>query len=254
MSPPHVLTIWPTNGWDLLASLRHPGKLQRVSRLAALLHGTLVVGVSQSLGRWTEGATCILQGGHHVGNWPTFLVKSLLFWFLFQDAVSVCVCLCTGLYRQQRQQQQQQQQQLRGTTWVSQYQKKHSPTHHDHHPVFISFHLPQSIASSLFKLRAWQFFAQSLSMSSLFYLLVWSPPPHIPYISSPNQCLLFAAHAHTIASCFAVVSILYHLFLVFLSTPYLELLYLNITHPSDHSYLCSLKCHLIFFPDRPKGR
>ena len=66
-------------------------------------------------------------------------------------------------------------------------------------------------------------FAQPLSMSSLVYLLVWSPPPHIPYISSPNQCLLFAAHAHTIATCFAVVSILYHLFLVFLSTPYLEL-------------------------------
>ena len=43
---------------------------------------------------------------------------------------------------------------------MSQYQKKHSPTHHpDHHPIFISFlHLPQSIASSLFKLRAWQSF------------------------------------------------------------------------------------------------
>ena len=27
--------------------------------------------------------------------------------------------------------------------------------------------------------------------------------------------------------------------------------YLNITHPSDHSHLCSLKCHLIFFPDMP---
>ena len=30
-----------------------------------------------------------------------------------------------------------------------------------------------------------------------------------------------SAHAHTIATCFAVVSILYNLFLVFLSTPYL---------------------------------
>ena len=28
-------------------------------------------------------------------------------------------------------------------------------------------------------------------MSSLVYVLVWSPPPHIPYISSPNQCLSF---------------------------------------------------------------
>jgi len=71
-------------------------------------------------------------------------------------------------------------------------------------------------------------FAQHLSMSSLVYLLVWSPPPHIPYISSPNQCLLFAAHAHTTATCFAVVSVLYHLFLVFLLTPYLELCLLPI--------------------------
>ena len=36
--------------------------------LAALLHGTLVVGVSQTLRRWTEGATYIRQGGHHVGH------------------------------------------------------------------------------------------------------------------------------------------------------------------------------------------
>jgi len=50
---------------------------------------------------------------------------------------------------------------LSGTNWVSGYQKKYSPTHHhpDHHPIFISFfHLPRSIASSLFKLRAWQSF------------------------------------------------------------------------------------------------
>ena len=133
---------------------------------------------------------------------------------------------------------------------MSRYQKKHSPTHHpDHHPIFISFfHLPRSIASSLFKLRAWQ----SFCTTSFHVLLVWSPPPHIPYISSPNQCLLFAAHAHTIATCFGVVSILYHLFLVFLSTPYLELCLLPyITHPSDHSRLCSLNCHFIFFSDRP---
>jgi len=40
--------------------------------LAALLHGTLVVGVSQTLRRWTEGATYIWQGGHRTGHWPTF--------------------------------------------------------------------------------------------------------------------------------------------------------------------------------------
>ena len=40
--------------------------------LAALLHGTLVVGVSQTLRHWTEDATYIRQGGHHIGHWPTF--------------------------------------------------------------------------------------------------------------------------------------------------------------------------------------
>ena len=39
--------------------------------LTALLHGTLVVGVSQTLWRRTEGGTYIRQGGHHVGHWPT---------------------------------------------------------------------------------------------------------------------------------------------------------------------------------------
>jgi len=52
--------------------------------------------------------------------------------------------------------------------------------------------------------------AQPLSTSSLVYLLVWSSPPHIPYISSPKQCLLlFASYAHTVTACFAVVSRLY---------------------------------------------
>jgi len=90
----------------------------------------------------------------------------------------------------QQQQQRSSYGPLSGTTRMSRYQKIHSPTHHpDHHPMFIIFHLVQSIASVLFKL----------------------PPPHIPYVSSPNQCLLFATHAHTIASCFAVVSRVYHL-------------------------------------------
>jgi len=48
--------------------------------LAALLHGTPVLGVSKILRRWTEGATYIWQGGHHVGHWPTFY-----FFFLFSS-------------------------------------------------------------------------------------------------------------------------------------------------------------------------
>ena len=50
--------------------------------LAALLHGTLVVGVSQTLWQWTEGSTYIWQGSHQVGHWPTFLV---LFYFICAD-------------------------------------------------------------------------------------------------------------------------------------------------------------------------
>jgi len=57
---------------------------------------------------------------------------------------------------------------------------------------------------------------------SLVYLLVCDPPLHTPYIASPNHCLLFAAHAHTIATCFAVVPKLYDLILVSFSILYLE--------------------------------
>jgi len=46
--------------------------------LAAFLHGTLVVGVSQTLRRWREGSTYIPQDGHQVGHWPTFLVVYFL--------------------------------------------------------------------------------------------------------------------------------------------------------------------------------
>jgi len=53
-----------------------PANFNRFRVLAALLHGTLVVGVSQILRRSTEGATYIWQGGHHLGHWPTFLVYS----------------------------------------------------------------------------------------------------------------------------------------------------------------------------------
>ena len=130
---------------------------------------------------------------------------------------------------------------LSGTTRVSRYQKKHTPTHHpDHHPIFISFlHLPQSIASSLFKLRASQSFCTT-SLHVLFGLPLGLEPStsYSIHFFTQSVSFLFAAHAHTIATCFSVVSTLYHLFLVFISTPYLELFYLNITHPSDHSHLC----------------
>jgi len=49
-----------------------PANFNGFRLLAALVHSTVVVGVSQTLRRWTEGATYIRQGGHHVGHWPTF--------------------------------------------------------------------------------------------------------------------------------------------------------------------------------------
>jgi len=71
----HVLLqygeLWPTNSWDLLASLGHPSKFQRLSRLGSVTARHLVVGVSQTLRRWTERAICVRQGDHHVGHWPT---------------------------------------------------------------------------------------------------------------------------------------------------------------------------------------
>jgi len=50
-----------------------PANFDRFRIMAVLLHGTLVVGVSQTLRRWTEGATYIRKGGHQVWHWPTFL-------------------------------------------------------------------------------------------------------------------------------------------------------------------------------------
>ena len=32
------------------------------------------MGISQTLRRWTEGATYVRKGDHHIGHWPTFLV------------------------------------------------------------------------------------------------------------------------------------------------------------------------------------
>ena len=51
------LVVWDT-----------PGSFNGFRVLAALLHGSQVVSVSQTLRRWTEGATCVRQGDHHVGH------------------------------------------------------------------------------------------------------------------------------------------------------------------------------------------
>ena len=113
--------------------------------------------------------------------------------------------------------------------------KKHSPilTYRGHQSSLIYYdpwHPPCSIyvRDSLSP--------QSLSKFSLVYLLAWHPPLHTPYISSPNHCLLFATHAHTIAACSAVVPRLCHLILVSFSTLYLELYVVTSHHTSILSF------------------
>jgi len=126
---------------------------------------------------------------------------------------------------------------------VSQYQKKHSRTHtyRGHQSSLICFlHLLRCMASSLFILRAWQSFSTISIEVCIGLPLGLAPPLHTPYSSSPNHCLLSAAHANTIATCFTVELRLYHLVLVSLSTLYLEL-------------SCSLTPHIrltIFISDR----
>jgi len=53
-------------------SLGHPYIFQRVLRLGSITARHLVVGVSQTLRRSTEGAIYVRQGDHQVGHWPTF--------------------------------------------------------------------------------------------------------------------------------------------------------------------------------------
>jgi len=62
----------PTSGWDRFGSLGTPANFNGLRVLAALLHGTVVVGVSQTLRRWIEGVAYIRQGGHYIRLWPAF--------------------------------------------------------------------------------------------------------------------------------------------------------------------------------------
>jgi len=73
--------------------LGHPYKFQRVLRLGSVTARHLVVGVSQTLRRWTAGATCVWQGDHHVGQWPTFLVCAKLVGATSSDGFVAFTCI-----------------------------------------------------------------------------------------------------------------------------------------------------------------
>ena len=67
-----------------------PANFNGFRALAALLHGTPVLGIRQTFRRWTEGATYIRQGGHHVGHWPTFLLSVTLLMYLQTGLTADC--------------------------------------------------------------------------------------------------------------------------------------------------------------------
>ena len=77
---------------------------------------------------------------------------------------------------------------LSRTTQVSHYREKHSPTHLSWSSSNLYQLIPSTTIHSILHLIYVldSLFAQPLSKSSL----VWRPPPHTPYISSPSQCLL----------------------------------------------------------------
>jgi len=78
-----VLLVWGT-----------PANFNRFRVLAALLHSTLVVGISETLRRWTEGATYIRQGGHHVGIGP----HSSFWCFSQEQSRTILVSFCGPLW------------------------------------------------------------------------------------------------------------------------------------------------------------
>ena len=88
MSPQYG-ELRPTSGWDWFTSLGYPCKFQLVSHLGNVTARHLVVGVSQTLRRWTEGATYIRQCDHHVGHWPTLLFMI----FAVFDPLLLTVCI-----------------------------------------------------------------------------------------------------------------------------------------------------------------
>ena len=109
---------------------------------------------------------------------------------------------------------------LSGATQVSRYQKKCSPTHtYCGHQSSLScfLYLLPSMASSLFNLSTWQTFSK-ISLQVFFGLPLGLVPSTSYSIHFFIQSLsFFAAHAHTIATCFTVVPRLCHLILVSLS-------------------------------------
>ena len=85
-------------------------------------------------------------------------------------------------------------------------------------------------------------FQQPVSRSSLVYPLVWNPCFILHAFLHP--VIFFSQHMPVPSQ---PVPRLYSLFLISLSQLLTWKSVFYLTHPSDYSDLCSLKCHLVFF-------
>jgi len=70
--PHNMVNFGPLTAEIVSLVCNTPANFNGFCVLAALLHGTLVVSVSQTLRHWKEGATYFWQSTHHDGHWPTF--------------------------------------------------------------------------------------------------------------------------------------------------------------------------------------
>ena len=117
---------------------------------------------------------------------------------------------------------------LSGVTRVSRYQKKHTHSHLSWSSFVLYLHPP---STAIHRILPVQFTRLTVFLHNLCLNLLWSTswsgilhsiPHSLRY--SPKDCVLFAAHAYTIATCFAIVARLYHPILDSVSTHYLKLL------------------------------
>jgi len=137
---------------------------------------------------------------------------------------------------------------------------KHSATHtyRGHQSSLISFlHLSRSMSSSVFNPRTWQSFC-TISLQVFFGLPLGLAPPtwysvHFFTQSSSSFCNIFPYHRNLfccsteIRSSNLSLSLNYLLGNGTLSCSFT----VQTTHPSNHSHLCPLECHLIFVSYRP---
>jgi len=128
------------------------------------------------------------------------------------------------------------------TTRVSRYQKKHSPTHTSWSSVIPYLLLPSLTIHNifLFNLCAWQCFSR-ICLQVFFGLPLGLAPPTSYSIQSLSSFRSICPYHRNVFCCSTEIMS---------SNPSLSLnpllRKLNATHPSNHSHLCPLKCHLVF--------